>query len=79
MPRIVASGSRNDAFSDFCTALKSATTDDFTVLLVDAESPVETENGAWDHLTRRDGWVRPQGAGCESAHLMVQHGSLVSC
>lgn len=72
MPRIVASSSRNDAFSDFCTALKNAVDGDFTVLLVDAEEPVEGENSAWNHLARRDSWPRPQGANLEKAHLMVQ-------
>lgn len=43
MPRIIASGSRNNAFSNFCTALNNANTGDFIVLLVDAEGPVETE------------------------------------
>jgi len=72
MPRIIASGSRNDTFSDFCTALKNADTNDFVILLIDAENPVEPQNSAWDHLARHDRWARPEGAECQNAHLMVQ-------
>lgn len=72
MPRIIAGGSRQQAFGLFSTALKNANSDDFIVLLVDAEAPVTTENGVWAHLESRDGWISPQGADNENAHLMVQ-------
>lgn len=72
MPRIVASGGRQQAFDDFCTALKKAGANDFIVLLVDAEAPVVTENGPWNHLHDRDAWERPAAAGDENAYLMVQ-------
>lgn len=72
MPRIIAGGSRQQAFGLFCTALKNANSDEFVILLVDAEAPVMTENDVWDHLECRDGWVSPQGADTENTHLMVQ-------
>lgn len=37
MPRIVASGSRNEAYSDYCTALKNG---ENAVLLIDSETEV---------------------------------------
>lgn len=72
MPRIVASGGRQQAFDDFCTALKKAGANDFIVLLVDAEAPVVTKNGPWNHLHDRDAWEQPAAAGDENVHLMVQ-------
>jgi len=67
--RIVASGSRNSAYDDFCTAVRTYP-DDFNVLLVDAEGPVV--GGPWDHLRERDRWKRPDGVTDEHCHLMVQ-------
>ena len=65
MPRIVASGSRNAAYSDYCTAIKNG---EDAVLLVDSESEVilpkddpgiEVENSKtwkpWYHLVNRHG------------------------
>ncbi len=72
MPRVVAGGSRRQAFDLFRTALKNAGSDEFVVLLVDAEEPVVEGNGVWSHLENRDGWGIPQGAEEENAHLMVQ-------
>ena len=46
MPRIVASGSRRNAYEDFCTALKKAAADQFIVLLVDSEDAVATGAGS---------------------------------
>ena len=37
MPRVVASGSRNSAYSDYCTAIKNG---ELAVLLVDSETEV---------------------------------------
>ncbi len=71
MPRVVACGSRNDAFGDFSVAVKHrGTRASFPVLLVDSEAPVT--RGAWDHLRHRDGWKRPSRATQEQVHLMVQ-------
>lgn len=77
MPRIVACGSRNEAYDRFTTAIRKATPDDFPILLVDSEDPmgqVETlpaSKAAWEHLRSRDGWSRPRGAANDQAQLMV--------
>ena len=72
MPRIVACGSRADAYDSFCTALKSPGATHFPILLVDGEGPVTS--GPWQHVKARpgDGWDRPAGATDDHLHLMVQ-------
>ncbi len=74
MPRVVASGSRTQAFEDFRTALLRATQDEFVCLLVDSEDPVEENTSPWVFLKVRqsDRWEPPAGAVDENAHLMVQ-------
>lgn len=75
MPKVVASGSRTDAFSDFQLAAKlrgiRGTDVAFPVLLVDSEEPI-IGGGVWDHLRRRDGWEKPSQATEDHAQLMVQ-------
>jgi hypothetical protein len=66
--QIIACGGRDQAFSDFATALKTHS-EAFNVLLVDAEGPVN--NVAWLHLRQRDGWTLSV-ADDEHCHLMVQ-------
>ena len=68
MPRIVASGSRNDAYSDFKTALGQGRP---AMLLVDSEAPV-TAGTPWAHLSARDTWATPVGATDSQCHLMVE-------
>lgn len=68
MPRIVACGSRNDAFDDFKTAITNGQS---ALLLVDAEGPV-AEQGPWQHLKDRDNWTRPKTATENHCHLMAQ-------
>lgn len=70
LPRIVACGSRHQAYDKFCSAV-ARWPDDFNVLLVDSEGPVVATE-PWGHLRQRDGWNRPAGAREDSAHLMVQ-------
>ena len=70
-PRIIACGSRNEALSDFRTALKM-NHKDHVVLLVDAEAPLAPGQSIWAHLKQRDGWEPPAGATDENTHLMVQ-------
>lgn len=60
MPSVVACGSRNEAFDDFCTALACGTD---AVLLVDSEDAVAAQTSpdpmcwdAWAALNNRDGW-----------------------
>ena len=69
LPRIVASGSRNAAFQDFCTELGQ---NGSAWLLVDSEDPVEGEfRNPWQHLQDRDGWAKPSNAKDSNCHLMV--------
>ena len=72
LPRVFASGSRQQAYRDFLNALDTAHAGEFIVLLVDSESPVAEGAGPWLHLKNRDNWDRPAGAMDENAHLMVQ-------
>jgi Domain of unknown function (DUF4276) len=80
MPRIVACGSRQDAYNDFVTALNS---NEDAMLLVDSEQAVDASlKGAddyeswkpWEHLARREGdnWNKPNTATNTHCHLMVQ-------
>lgn len=78
-PRVVACGSRRDAYESFCTAVK---TGEEAVLLVDSEEPVAAEYRQgepeawqpWQHLKQRsgDGWDKPTDAADTDCHLMVQ-------
>jgi len=67
---VIACGSRFQTFNDFRKALRQHP-DDFVILLVDSEGPVEVPS-AWAHLQARDGWQRPAVAIEDQAHLMVQ-------
>ena len=73
MPKVVACGSRNEAFARFCTALKNNGTDDSPVLLVDSEEPI-TVSSKWQHVLQRegDGWKKPADAKEDHLHFMVQ-------
>jgi hypothetical protein len=72
MPRIIASGSRQDAYRGFCNSLKANGEASVPVLLVDSEGPVNA--GPWQHLNSRpnDHMDRPPGATDDQCHLMVQ-------
>ncbi len=78
-PRVVACGSRQDAYDSFCTAIAN---NEQAMLLVDIEAPVVAAHQSgnqekwqpWDHLKARpgDGWDRPEGAKDTDCHLMAQ-------
>lgn len=79
-PRIVACGSRRDAFESYCTAIANG---EKAVLLIDSEAPVAApyQQGAdanqwqpWMHLKNRpgDGWDKPAGVPDTDCHLMTQ-------
>lgn len=76
-PKIVASGSRNRAYEDYCTALQH---NEPALLLVDSEAPVAPEHQSgdsqhwqpWQHLKARDQWDKPNAAPDSDCHLMVQ-------
>ena len=85
MPRVVACGSRADAYDSFCTAISNG---EAAMLLVDSEAPVaaDAQQGdgtkredwerwqPWLHLKQRqgDGWDKPTGSEDVHCHLMVQ-------
>ena len=71
-PSVHPCGGRQQAYDDFCIALRNAQQNEFPVLLVDSETPVSSE--PWQHVHSRDGdnWERPQDAGDDQLHLMVQ-------
>lgn len=70
-PHIVACGGRQNAFAQFCTAIRGG--EDSAVLLVDSEAPV-AHGDPWQHVAQRPGdkWVKPAGATEDQLHLMVQ-------
>ena len=76
--RFVCCGSRDDAYNDFCDAIREFP-NRVNVLLVDSEEGVPPETadktrnarGRASHLTRRDGWDLTS-ADPKSIHLMVQ-------
>ena len=70
MPKIIPCGARTSAYADFKTAV--ATGDTIPMLLVDTETPIRAGSGPWIHLQSKDRWNRPNGAGDEHCHLMVQ-------
>lgn len=72
MPRVVACGSRQRAYDQFCAAIDEAETDSFIVLLVDSETAVAASDSPWEHLKKRDNWPQPSAAADNSAQLMVQ-------
>ena len=65
---IVACGSRGNAYRSFSKALSAGLN---TLLLVDAEGPVTTQE-TWQHLKANDNWDRPATATDDQCHLMVQ-------
>ena len=72
MPRIVACGSRRDAYDRFRTAHLAGKAD-FVALLVDSEDPVKANQSAWRHLAGRkdDSMPRPANATEEQVFLMT--------
>ncbi len=78
-PRVVACGSRKDAYDSYYTAIANG---EDAVLLVDSEEPVahqhqqgdSAEWKPWQHVKQRpgDGWEKPDGASDTDCHLMVQ-------
>lgn len=72
MPKIIACGSRNDAFDKFSIAFGNKQADEFVVLLVDSEGPVASGVRSLQYLADRDHWAWPFRAGDEHVHMMVQ-------
>ena len=72
LPKVVPCGSRRTTFDRFRAAVRAAGNDEFIVLLVDSEGPVEAGDGPWLHLKKRDRWNQPPGTTDDNAHLIVQ-------
>ena len=72
MPRVVACGSRQRAYDQFCAAIDEAEAGSFIVLLVDSETAVAASDSPWEHLRKRDNWTQPSAATDDNAQLMVQ-------
>lgn len=72
MPRIVACGGRGDAYDSFKTSVENERKY-LPFLLVDSETTVTAES-PWEHLKTSpgDGWEKPENAGDDQCHLMVQ-------
>lgn len=72
MPRLVACGRRNKAYSDFKTAHEeSAPSEMFIAMLVDSENPVVDIEKTWEHVIEQDNWDRPVSATDEQVLLMT--------
>lgn len=71
MPRIIACGSRNDAYDSFCTALRQ-NTNELSLLLIDSEARVKKQYEPWTHLHQTDNWQQPRNAGNDDVYLMAQ-------
>lgn len=68
-PRIVSSGSREEAYRDFCR-LVANDSDTLAMLLLDSEDPVPAGRSPIAHLRGRDKWTDHLSDG--RVHLMVQ-------
>ena len=78
-PRVVACGSRQDAYESYCIAVANG---EKAVLLVDSEGTVAPEHQQpkeqpgqwrpWLHLEAQDGWDKPASAQDTDCHLIVQ-------
>jgi hypothetical protein len=70
MPRLFASGSRSNAYADFCADVNQSH-GRFVAMLIDSEEPMTDIDKPWNHLKTRDGWDQPNGATNDQALLMV--------
>lgn len=71
--QIIMCGGRQQAYNDFCVAMKNMKPDgDMPLLLVDSESLVDKHAEPWTHLQARDNWSKPDRATDTHAYLMAQ-------
>lgn len=70
LPKVVACGSRNDAFGDFKTGYLSKSKDEAILLLVDSEEKVNKPT-KWEHVLVRDGWEKLPNTTEENLFFMV--------
>lgn len=73
MPRLVACGSRGEAFDKFRHAHESEGSNTFIALLVDSEEPVKDLEKPWNHLHSqpKDQWDRPERANDDQVLFMT--------
>lgn len=73
MPKIIACGSRKEAYDRFCTAIKEYE-NTFCILFVDSEGPIKDNIKRWNYLKERkeDCWNKPDNADENNVHFMVQ-------
>ena len=71
MPKLVASGSRSDAFDNFKTSHTNASGSEYVALLIDSEGRVSDVEQTWEHLRHGDNWQRPRGAADDQVLLMT--------
>lgn len=71
-PRIIACGSRREAYESFQTEHLTGKAS-YVALLVDSEDPVTDGEKPWDHLKNRagDNWDRPAGAADDQVLFMT--------
>ncbi len=70
LPKVVACGTRNDAFNDFKTAFLAKTNGDVIILLVDSEEIVSAST-KWEHVINRDSWDKLDHVTEDNIFLMV--------
>ncbi|MGO8671441.1 MAG: DUF4276 family protein [Capsulimonadaceae bacterium] len=69
--KLVACGSRNDAYDDFLYGLRSKP-QVIHCLLVDSEGPISAGSPIWPYLKQRDRWECPDGINDDRCFLMAQ-------
>ncbi|MDO9140774.1 MAG: DUF4276 family protein [Methylobacter sp.] len=72
-PKIIACGSRQNAYDSFCIGLKNTRNNEYCLLLVDSEAPVNSPS-VWQHVFLREGdkWSKPDKATEKHLHFMVE-------
>lgn len=72
-PKIVACGARQVAYDKFCLGLKNIKDNEYCLLLVDSEAPVNSPS-VWQHvyLREEDKWSKPDQATDGHLHFMVE-------
>lgn len=76
MPRIFASGGRDQALQQFKIALSHRSQADIAIMLIDSEdflnfSDTSINAPIWQHLQMRDAWEKPENAQNNQVALMV--------
>ncbi|MFZ2968089.1 MAG: DUF4276 family protein [Sulfuricurvum sp.] len=72
--KIIASGSRSEAFGDFKAAIKNKKFDEVILLLVDSEGCIDGDIKKWDYVKTRvgDNWEQPKSADEDNLFFMIE-------